>query len=94
MTSKIEKLVEGLGDKNFDVREKSQRELGSMGLQIRKELNRFNDGGSAERKKRITEIKNAIDEELSSMEEEELALDPLSQPLIRGDKIETEFVRL
>ena len=89
LASKIEKLVENLGDKDFDIREKGKRELLAMGLQIRNELDRFDDGGSAERKKRIIEIKKEISEELDSMEEDDLAGDPLSQPLIRGDKIDT-----
>lgn len=89
LNSKIEKLVKDLGHKDFDVREKSKRELRAMGHQIRNELNRFDDGGSAERKKRLGEIKKEISEEFDSMEEEDLANDLLNQPLIRGDKIET-----
>ena len=88
LTSKIKKLVEDLGDKDFEVREKSKRELETMGLQIRNELERFDDGGSAERKKRLIEIKKTITEELDSMEDE-LAKDPLNKPLIRGDRIDT-----
>ena len=50
LNSKIEKLIEGLGDKNFDVREKSHRDLAARGSQIRVEIERFDDKGSAERK--------------------------------------------
>lgn len=91
LTSKIEKLVQDLGDKNFEVREKSKRELGTMGLQIYHEINRLDDGGSAERKKRIAEIKKAIGEELESLVEDGRESDPLNQPLIRGDKVQTEL---
>ncbi len=87
LNSKIEKLIAGLGDKNFDIREKSHRELAAMGVQIRNEMDRFVDGGSAERKKRIAEIKKEIDEEIDSMEEDDI--DPLQRSLIRGDQIET-----
>ncbi len=89
LTAKIDKLVENLGDKNFDVREKSNSELNAMGMRIRNELNRFEDGGSAERKKRIAEIKKNIDQELDSMQEEDLQGDPLNRPLIRGDRVDT-----
>ena len=88
LNSKIEKLVNDLGDKDFDIREKSNRELVSMGILIRNELDRFDDGGSAERKKRLAEIKKTISEESESIEED-LAADLLNQPLIRGDKINT-----
>lgn len=89
LASKIEKLVEDLGDKDFDIREKAKRDLLAMGIQIRNELDRFDDGGSAERKKRIMEIKKEINDELDSREENDLANDLLNQPLIRGDKIDT-----
>jgi len=89
LNSKIEKLVEELGDKNFDVREKASLALSAMGQQIHNELDRFKDGGSAERKKRLAKIRKTIDEELDSLAEDEFVDDPLNRPLIRGDKIET-----
>jgi len=88
LNTKIEKLVEGLGDKNFDVREKSLRDLTAMGSQIRQEIERFDDKGSAERKKRLAEIKKTIDEELDTFEEDEMGNDS-NRPLIRGDKVDT-----
>lgn len=86
LDTKIKNLVEKLGDKDFDVREKSHRELTGMGIQIRNELDKFEDGGSAERKKRISEIKKEFDEQLDSMDEDD---DSTEQPLIRGDRIDT-----
>ena len=91
LNSKIEKLIEELGDKNFDVREKANRALNAMGQQIHHELDKFEDGGSAERKKRLAEIRKTIDKELDSLDEDEFADDPLNRPLIRGDKVETSL---
>jgi len=88
LNAKIQSLVEGLGDKNFDVREKSQRELIVMGLQIRNEIQKFKNDGSAERKKRLGIIKNEIKQTLAELDE---AGDEFSaeRSLIRGDSIET-----
>lgn len=86
MNAKIVRLVEGLGDKDFDVREKSHRELSSMGMQIRNEIDKFDDGGSAERKKRLATIKQEINEALDEFEEEE---SPADRSMIRGDSVET-----
>ena len=86
--SKIEKLINDLGDKNFDVREKAHRALTAMGQQIHFELDKFDDGGSAERKKRLAEIRKTIDQELDSSADE-FGDDPLNRPLIRGDSVET-----
>lgn len=88
LNSRIKRLVDGLGDKDFDVREKSHRELSGMGVQIRNEIDKFEDGGSAERKKRIAEIKKELDEEMDSLEDDEDA-NPMDLPLIRGDRIDT-----
>ena len=86
MNDKIERLVEGLGDKDFDIREKSNRELASMGMLIRNEIDNFNDGGSAERKKRLAAIKQEINEQLDEFDEEG---EPIERSLVRGDSVET-----
>ncbi len=83
----IDSLVEGLGDKDFGVREKSHRELLAMGIQLRFELNKFEDGGSAERKKHLNEIKKEIAELIDELDELD---EPADQPFIRGDTIVTE----
>lgn len=86
MNARIIQLVERLGDKDFEIREKSHRELSSMGMQIRDEIDRFDDGGSAERKKRLTAIKQEINEAMEEFEEESLDAD---RSMIRGDLVAT-----
>lgn len=86
LNSRIEGLVEGLGDKDFDVREKSHRALASMGLQLRNQIDRFDDNGSAERKKRLGELKKEIEEMVDSAEEEG---EETEYPLINGDTVVT-----
>jgi hypothetical protein len=86
LNAKIEGLVEGLGDKDFDVREKSHRALASMGMQLRYQISQFDDQGSAERKKRLAELRKEIDELVDSLEEEG---EDTEKALIRGDTIET-----
>ena len=88
LNAKIQSLVEGLGDKNFDVREESQRELTAMGLQIRNEIQKLKDDGSAERKKRLGIIRNEIKQALAELEESGDEFSP-ERSLIRGDSIET-----
>ena len=85
--ARITTLVEGLGDKDFSVRENSHRELVSMGLQLQNEIGRFEDGGSAERKKHLEEIKKLVAE--MSDESGDLETGELARPLIRGDLIVT-----
>ncbi len=87
LESKIQTLVADLGDKNFDVREKSHAELVEMGPLIRLEINRFDDGGSVERKKHLAEIKKKIEEILDDSDDLD---DSIAPPLIRGDRIETD----
>lgn len=90
LNQRIMGLVEKLGDKDFDVREKSHRALAAMGIQLRYEIEKFDDGGSAERKKRLAEIKKEIDELVQeSIEESNDDGTQNNQGLIRGDKIET-----
>ena len=87
LKSKIDELVAGLGDKDFDVREKSHRQLARMGPSIRNLLDEYDDGGSAEIKKHMAEIKAEIDEVMDEMEEDENG--ELERSLIRGDLIVT-----
>jgi hypothetical protein len=87
LKQKISQLVEGLGDKNFDIRESSHRDLLGMGLQLRNEIHRFDDGGSAERKKHLEEIKKQIGELADELDE--IENDTVERSLIRGDLIVT-----
>jgi hypothetical protein len=82
LQTKIDGLVESLGDRNFEVREKSHNELLGMGSLLRHEIARFEDNGSAERKKHLAELRKKLDELEEDVE------DPV-RPLIRGDYIET-----
>lgn len=86
LNSKIEALVAGLGDKDFDVREKSQQELIAMGVQIRSALDGFENGGSAERKKRLGEVRTALDALIEDFEDVE---QESGQPLVVGDTVVT-----
>ncbi len=84
LQEKIAKLVEDLGDKEFDTRERSHNELVQMGVLLRHEIGKFSDGGSAERKKHLAEIKKKIDEIESDSDELGTA-----RALIRGDYVQT-----
>lgn len=85
LDSRIRTLVENLGDREFEVREQSHRELLSLGAQIRGEIQNYDDGGSAERKKHLEEIKKQIDEMLDEFENPQV-----DSSLIRGDTIVTD----
>lgn len=88
LTEKLTLLVEQLGDRDFQTREKAHRELAALGPSIRNELNRFDDGGSAERKKHLDKIKEEIDESLAD-DEDWGEGNGQSVELVRGDTIQT-----
>ena len=83
--ARINQWVQQLGDRDFATRENAHRELSSMGLQLKLAINKFDDGGSAERKKHLTEIRQEIEQLL---DEESMSNDD-SLPLIRLDTIVT-----
>lgn len=85
----IETLVEQLGDRDYDVREKSHRQLQGMGLQLRKRLYQFDDGGSAERKKHLADLRKELDEVLEDLEEEAEDPESIERALINGDMVNT-----
>jgi hypothetical protein len=85
LQTRINDLVEGLGDRNFEIREQSHNELLSLGLLLRNEIAQFEDGGSAERKKHLLELRKKIDELTDEDEESSES----ARPLIRGDFIQT-----
>jgi hypothetical protein len=85
----IEKLVEQLGDRDYDVRERAHRKLREMGLQIRDQLGRFDDGGSAERKKHLTDLRKELDEIMEDLEEGDEDPDTVERALIDGDQVNT-----
>jgi signal peptidase I len=85
----IDTLVTQLGDRDYDVRERAHRQLQGMGLQLRKQLYDFDDGGSAERKKHLTDLRKELEEVLEDLEEEAEDPDNLDRALIDGDMINT-----
>jgi hypothetical protein len=86
LDQKIKQLIAQLSDKDFALRETAHRELANMGLQIREQLQNTASDGSAEQKKRLSEIKQAIEEEFEDAEENG---EELQRALIRGDSIDT-----
>lgn len=87
MNEKIAGLVEKLGDRDFQTREQSHRQLVAMGLTIRSAIQKFSDGGSAERKKHLDKIREQIEEMVD--EEEDWGEGSDTHELIRGDTIQT-----
>jgi hypothetical protein len=88
MTQEIAELVEKLGDRDFQTREKAHRALVAKGNLIRAEIENFKDGGSAERKKHLDKIREQIEE--MADDEEEWEEDGEREPeMIRGDTIQT-----
>lgn len=84
---KIDTLVEQLGDREFEVRERAHRELAAMGVMISQLIPTYSDGGSAERKKHLTELKEEIDQLIE--ESEEFGADEDQVPLIELDAVNT-----
>ncbi len=88
LNAKLKTLVEQLGDRNFQTRENAHRELVTLGPSVRSELDRFEDGGSAERRKHLEKIKEEIDEVLAEQDDWEGEGESV-QELVRGDTIQT-----
>lgn len=85
----IDTLVEQLGDRDYDVREKAHRKLQGLGMQLREQLHGFDDGGSAERKKHLTDLRKELDEVLEDLEEDAENPDSVDRALINGDMVMT-----
>jgi len=85
----LDTLVEQLGDRDYGVREEAHRKLREMGLQLRKQLFEFDDGGSAERNKHLTELRKELEEMIEDLEEEEEQPSGVQRALISGDQIDT-----
>jgi hypothetical protein len=62
LNQKISQLVENLGAGEMATRDAAQTELASMGVKIHNILSEYGDGGNAERKKRLGQIRAAFDE--------------------------------
>ena len=85
----IDTLVNQLGDRDYDVRENAHRKLRGLGLQLRKQLHQFDDGGSAERKKHLTDLRKELDEVIEDLEEEAEEASGVDRALINGDMVNT-----
>jgi hypothetical protein len=69
----------------------ARQQLASLGLQLAVEMRRFDDGGNAERKKLLDELRAEIEEQVDEQEHDE-GLDESSgpvRPLIQADTVET-----
>ena len=86
LQTKVDGLVEKLGDREFKTRESAHRELVAMGPMLPNMLSSLDDGGDAERKKHLVKIK----EEIEAMLEEEDGEDSVNPDMIsRGDRVQT-----
>lgn len=85
LKARLAGLVEQLGDKEFQNRERAHRELLAMGLAIRNQLRSFADGGSAERKKHL----QTLTEEIEELAEDEDPSQTANAPLELEDSITT-----
>ncbi|MBX3416114.1 MAG: hypothetical protein KF851_00810 [Pirellulaceae bacterium] len=65
---RVVNLIEQLGDKEFKVREKAKLELLALGPQILNFVKSSNDGNSAERKKNLQFVIDAIGEQMSELD--------------------------
>jgi hypothetical protein len=87
---KIDQLVEALGSEDYKTREQAHKGLVAMGLQLRREIYRFQDDGNAERKRHLEEIRKEIESMVEDLDEDfESSLDD-SAELIRGDAVATK----
>lgn len=87
LRTKVDLLVEQLGDREFRTRESAHRQLVSMGPMLMKMFSGIDDGGDAERKKHLTKIREEIQSMVEEMEEEG---EPTPDSSINeGDRIQT-----
>lgn len=86
LKKEVESLIDQLGDREFRTRETAHRRLVSMGPMIASLIRQYDDGGDAERKKHLTDIRKEIDALVEEAEEEGEQTD---NSLLKGDQIET-----
>ncbi|HMO12976.1 MAG TPA: hypothetical protein PKA83_02510 [Pirellulaceae bacterium] len=87
MLADLDRLVEQLGDADYNQRLEARRELRLLGVTIKHELNRFTDDGNVDRKKYLDELKQEIAKMEAEWEDAEEDEKPV--PYIRGDSIRT-----
>ena len=86
LNTRIDTLVKDLGGKESAKRDGAQKELLRMGIKIRDILKRSQDGGNAERKKRLIQIQAELDELAEEAAEE---LEEVEPQMINEDTIVT-----
>ena len=87
LKANVESLVKALGDSKLDVREGAQKKLLAMGPEIREMLAKFEDGGDAERSKRLKEIELEFEEMIMDAEEDTQSKNRF---VIAGDTVVTK----
>ena len=88
--AQLEQLVQDLGDGTYQVRENAHRALVKIGLPLKKEIDKFADGGSVERKKHLVEIRKELQELIDDAEEIEEATN--IRELTQQDKVVTPYM--
>ena len=85
----LDQLVEELGSDEYNTRQNAHRKLSALGLKIKDIIREYEDGGNAERKRHLDEIRKELQEMAEeSDDEEERGFD--DRPWIDGDEIVTE----
>lgn len=93
LRTRVEQLVADLGAEDYKTRETAHKGLVAMGMQLRREIYKFEDGGNAERKRHLDEIRKEIESMLEDIEDDAEFEDEASAELIHGDAISTrDFV--
>ena len=87
LRTKVDTLVEQLGDREFRTREAAHRELVAMGPMLVKMLRGISDGGDAERKKHLIKIKEEVEALMDDQEDED---EPSPDSTVaEGDQVQT-----
>lgn len=93
LRERIDKLVEDLGADDYKTREAAHKGLAAMGLQLRREIYRYQDGGNAERKRHLDDIRKEIEQLVEELDEEATLSDEEPSELIQSDTVATrDFV--
>lgn len=72
LLEQISSLIESLGGDDYQAREDSVKALLAMGPPVREELNRYGSDSNAERKRRVNEILEQLNEQAEELEEIDL----------------------
>ncbi len=89
LQEKIKNLVAKLGDKDFNERERSHKAIVNMGPQFLMEIYQYEDGGNAERKRHLKEIRDELENMAEDMENDD-SEEGGAVAMIRGDSVQTK----